>query len=194
MRVAVYGGSFNPPHVGHAMVAGWLLWTGRADEVWLLPAFDHPFQKDLARWEARLALCEALAAELGPRVRVCDVESRLPVPSYTLDTLRHLRDAHPEVALRLVLGADNLPDLPRWKRWDRIAAEFDPIVVGRQGWPVPEGTVAFPEVSSTEIRRRIAEGEPVDHLVPARVLRAMGGLYRDTRRGSGPSPTMPKAS
>lgn len=191
MRVAVYGGSFNPPHVGHAMVASWLLWTARADEVWLLPAFDHPFQKDLAPWEARLALCEALAGELGPRVRVCDVESRLPVPSFTLHTLRHLRGAHPGAALRLVVGADNLPDLPKWKGWDDIAAEFDPIVVGRQGWPVPEGTVAFPEVSSTEVRRRVAAGEPVDHLVPAGVLAAMGGLYRGSRRGSGPSPSTP---
>jgi len=181
MRVAVYGGSFNPPHVGHAMVASWVLWTARAEEVWLLPTFAHPFQKDLAPWERRLALCHALAAELGPRVRVCDVEGHLPSPSYTLDTLRHLSDRHPGRAFRLVIGADNLPDLPKWKGWDDIAAEFDPIVVGRQGFPVPEGAVAFPEVSSTEIRRRVAAGDPVDHLVPDRVLREMGALYRSMR-------------
>lgn len=175
--MAVYGGSFNPPHVGHAMVASWLSWTDRADEVWLLPAFAHPFEKELASWDDRVAMCEALAHELGPRVRVCDVECRLPVPSYTVDTLRHLRDLHPGHTFRLVVGADNLPDLPKWKDWARIEAEFSPIVVGRQGCPVPEGALAFPDVSSTEIRRRVASGEPVDHLVTKGVLPKLAGLY-----------------
>src|SRR5688500_13322137 len=103
MRVAIYGGSFNPPHVGHAMVAGWLRWTDLADEVWLLPAFAHPFDKELAPFDRRVAWCAALAEAVGPWVRVEPIESTLPPPSYTVDTLSALRDLHPGRQLRLVV-------------------------------------------------------------------------------------------
>jgi nicotinate-nucleotide adenylyltransferase len=178
MRVAIYGGSFNPPHVGHAMVAGWLRWADRADEVWLVPAFVHPFDKDLAPFEDRLAWCRALADAVGPWVRVEAIEATLPTPSYTIDTLETLSARHPASRFRLVVGADVLEAVPQWKRWDRIVERFDPVVVGRQGWPVPTGTIGFPEVSSTEVRRRIRAGEPVDHLVPAGVLARLGDAFR----------------
>lgn len=178
MQVAVYGGSFNPPHVGHAMVASWLLWTEQVDEVWLLPAYAHPFAKELAPYERRVAMCEALAELLGPWVAVSTIESKLPVPSYTIDTLRRLASDHPQHRFRLVLGADNSADLPKWRSWEAISSGFAPIVVGRHGWPTPEGAVDFPDVSSTEVRRRLASGESVGHLVPAAVLRLATGLYR----------------
>ncbi len=170
MRVAVFGGSFNPPHVGHALVCGWLLWTRRADAVWLVPAFAHPFGKKAEPFPRRVALCRAMADDIDPaRVSVCEAERDLPVPSYTIDTLDHLAAAHPEHRFRLVVGADLLPDTPRWKAWDRIVARFDPIVVGRAGYPCPPDAVAFPGVSSTEIRARLADGRPVDHLLTAGV-------------------------
>ena len=71
MRVAVYGGSFDPPHVAHGMVASWLLWTGVVDEVWLVPSFEHPFAKDMGPWTARVAMCQALA-EVRPGVTLVD--------------------------------------------------------------------------------------------------------------------------
>jgi nicotinate-nucleotide adenylyltransferase len=85
-----------------------------------------------------------------------------------------------------VLGADNLDALPKWKDWHKIEAEYAPIVVGRDGYPNPPDAVVFPGISSTEIRRRLAAGEPVDHLVPAAVLAVLGDAYR-----SGPNPTTP---
>jgi nicotinate-nucleotide adenylyltransferase len=176
VRIGVYGGSFNPPHVGHAMVAAWLRWADRVDEVWLLPVFGHAFSKALAPFDDRVALCEALAAML-PDVRVCTVERELPTPSYTIDTLRFLRARHPDHALRLVVGADVLAEAHRWRAWDEIQAEFPPIVVGRSGWPSPPGTLEFPSVSSTEIRRRVHLGEPVDALVPAALLPAVRRLW-----------------
>jgi nicotinate-nucleotide adenylyltransferase len=172
MRVVVYGGSFNPPHVGHAMVAGWLRWADRADEVWLLPAYAHPFDKALRPFGARVAACEALARLVGPWVRVEGIESTLPIPSYTVDTLDTLAARHPEHAFRLVVGADVITQVAAWKRWDRIVADYSPIVVGRTGWdPVPDAPT-FPEVSSTAIRARIAAGQSVDHLVPKAVRSA----------------------
>ena len=179
MRVAVYGGSFDPPHVGHAMVAGWLRWADRADEVWLVPSHSHPFGKQSRPFALRLALCEALAAAVGPWVRASDIEGHLDGPSFTIVMLRALSHKHPDHTFRYVLGADNLKDLPKWKDWDRITAEYAPIVVGREGYANPPDSVVFPAVSSTEVRRRLATGEPVDHLVPAGVLARLGDAYRD---------------
>ncbi len=173
MRIAVYGGSFNPPHVGHGLVAAWLRWTERADEVWLLPCFDHPFEKEMASFEHRVAMCRELAVAVGPWVKVNEVERTLPSPSFTIDTLDALAGSHPEHRFRWVLGADLLPTVGRWKRWDRIEAEYSPIVVGRGGYTGPSDALVFPDVSSTEIRRRVRSGEPIDHLVPAGVARLM---------------------
>jgi nicotinate-nucleotide adenylyltransferase len=165
MRIAVFGGSFSPPHIGHGLVAGWLRWTGKVDEVWLLPTFDHAFGKRCAPWSERLRWCHIAAAEVGPWVRVCEVESQLPTPSYTIDTLVHLERLHPDCSFRLVVGADILQETQDWKSWAEIAQRFSPIVVGRQGYPSAEGNIDFPGVSSTEIRRRLMAGKSVTHLL-----------------------------
>ena len=187
MQIAVYGGSFNPPHVAHAMVAAWLLWTRRAEQVWLVPVFRHAFEgrhgKTLAPFDQRVAWCRALAADVDSRVRVQPIEAELPTPSYTIDTLRALASRHPQHRLRLVIGADVVPQLPQWRSWPEIAASFEPVVVGRGGHSAPDGreTVDFPEVSSTDIRRRIAAGLRVDHLLTARVAELMNQSSAPTR-------------
>ncbi|MEL6348837.1 MAG: nicotinate-nicotinamide nucleotide adenylyltransferase [Myxococcota bacterium] len=174
MQIAIYGGSFNPPHVAHGMVASWLKWTGQVDEVWMVPVYHHAFEgrqdKTLAAYEQRLELCERMCQDLGSGVaRVSDVESRLPAPSYTIDTLRHLAQAHPEHRFRLVVGADVLPQRDAWRDWSGIERDFSPIIVGRDGYDNPPDVVVFPGVSSTDIRARLHDGRPFEHLVTARV-------------------------
>ncbi len=173
MRVAVYGGSFFPPHVGHAMVAAWLKWADRADAVWLVPVYDHAFDKPLAPFADRLRWCEALASAVGPWVAVSDIERRLDGISYTVRTLDALAAAHPEHDFRLVMGADLLGSTPLWREWDRLAATYPPIVVGRAGWPDVAGAPTFPAVSSTAIRAALAAGQDVSAWVPHAVLAAM---------------------
>jgi nicotinate-nucleotide adenylyltransferase len=173
MRIGVYGGSFHPPHVGHAMVAAWLGWTGRVDQVWLTPVGGHAFGKEVAPHAERVRWCEALAAEVGPWVRVCAIEGGLPVPSYTVHTLDALAARHPEHSFQLVVGADVLADTHRWRDWAKIEAAYTPIVVGRGGYPAVAGSPMFPTVSSTEIRAALAAGAPVDHLLTAGVRAAM---------------------
>ena len=179
--VAIYGGSFNPPHVGHAMVAQYVLWTGQADAVWLLPVYRHAFEgrhdKVLAPFADRVRWCTALAGDLHGAVDVCTVERELAGPSYTFVTLEHLEAAHPECRFRLIIGADSVPHLPDWHRWADIAARFDPIIVGRQGHapPTKQATVDMPGVSSTDVRKRLADGAPVDHLVTRGVAEALAG-------------------
>lgn len=175
---AVFGGSFNPPHVGHAMVACWLRWTQGVDAVWFVPAFEHAFGKELVAWERRLAATHALAAVVndgGRWAAVDEIESRLPRPSYTIHTLDALREAHPGRTLRLVVGADVWGQLPAWRDHRRVIEEYAPVVVGRAGYPDVPGVPSFPAVSSTVVRERVAAGLDVDGLVPRCVLDAWLG-------------------
>jgi nicotinate-nucleotide adenylyltransferase len=181
-RVALLGGSFNPPHVAHQMAALWVLSTGRADQVWLVPCFQHPFAKKLCAFEHRRRMCELAVEGLWASglIAVSSVEQELGGTSRTLDTIEHLLGRHPGHELALVIGADILGETDSWYRFEEIERLVDLIVVGRGGYEGPEGTVVLPRVSSTEIRARLRAGEPVDHLVPARVLAYIEeqGLYR----------------
>jgi nicotinate-nucleotide adenylyltransferase len=175
MRVSVFGGSFNPPHVGHAMVAAWAIWTDLCDEVWLVPAFKHAFDKSLQPFAQRVRLCEAMAADVHPSVRVDAIEAELPTPSFTLHTLDALAVRHPDAELRLLAGADVLEQREHWHRWDLIEKRYRPIIVGRGGFPSVPGVPVFPEISSTEIRKALANGLAVHPLLTRSVARILAG-------------------
>src|SRR6185295_12282250 len=103
MRVAVFGGSFNPPHVAHQLAALYVLETQPVDELWLVPCFKHPFDKALESFEDRLEMCQRAAAALGPRVRVSACEQRLGGESRTLRTVTALIAENPGVEFSLVV-------------------------------------------------------------------------------------------
>jgi nicotinate-nucleotide adenylyltransferase len=177
--IGLFGGSFNPPHVAHQMVMLYVLETCAVDELWMIPTYRHPFAKELIDFEHRCRMCELAAAALGPRVHVSRIEGELARSvSRTLDTIEALGARHPDARFRLVVGADILQESHKWYRWDRIEVLAPPIVVGRAGLDVRG--VEMPAVSSTEIRGRLARGEPVDDLVPGSVGRYIDaqGLYR----------------
>ncbi len=182
-EVALLGGSFNPPHVGHLMAAWYLLATEPVAEVWLLPSFRHPFGKPLAPFEDRVRMCELAAASIRG-AHVCAAEAELagdPLCGRTVRTLEHLRAKHPDRSFALAVGTDILPETPQWYRWDRIRELARVVVVGRQGHAEgAEGRPLLPEVSSTEVRARLARGEEVSRLVPRKVVAyiAERGLYR----------------
>jgi nicotinate-nucleotide adenylyltransferase len=180
MRIAVFGGSFNPPHVAHQMVALYVLETSPVDELWFVPCFRHPFDKPLEPFEDRFRMCELAGVALGRRVRVSDVERSLGGPSRTLNTIRRLREAHPEHELSLVIGGDLVAEVPSWYGAAELQASVPFIVVGRGGGGAAAGRVAMPEVSSTEVRRGLREGKSVEGLVPRVVLDYIyeRGLYR----------------
>lgn len=178
--MALYGGSFNPPHVGHVLGVVYALSTAPIDEVLVVPVYRHPFAKNLAPYEERLQMSE-LALGWIPRVTISRVEEELGGESLTLRTIEHLREKHPSWSLRLLVGSDVLADLPKWHRWDRIAELAPPLVLGRSGfdiaspdvtWVGREGAEMLPRVSSSEIRSALArhDVESIRALVPARVL------------------------
>jgi nicotinate-nucleotide adenylyltransferase len=180
--VALLGGSFNPPHVAHLMAAYWTLATQEVHEVWLLPAFVHPFGKALAPFEDRVRMCE-LAARLVRGVAVCTAEAELagdPLVGKTARTLEHLTAKHPTHRFALVVGADVLQDTSKWYRWDRVQALARIVVVGREGYPPVPGAPSLPAISSTEVRARLSRGEDVSGLVPRAVAEYAIGrrLYR----------------
>jgi nicotinate-nucleotide adenylyltransferase len=188
-RVAFYGGSFNPPHVGHVLGAVYALSTAPIDEVLVVPVYRHPFAKNLAPYEERVSMCRAALGWI-PRVTVSTVEEELGGESLTLRTVEHLQKTQPGWALRLLVGSDVLADLPKWHRWDRIVEIAPPLVMGRAGaaassvevtWVGSKDAQMLPRVSSTEIRAALASGdlEALRPLVPAAVLAHIEarGLY-----------------
>ena len=184
MRVAVYGGSFNPPHVAHQLAITYVLATARprVDELWMVPTFKHPFDKQLAPFADRARMCELAAAPFGARVRVSRVEEELGGESYTLRTVKALLQRHPGIELALVIGADLVAERERWHGWAELKALVPFVVVGREGAPATGG-VQLPAVSSTLVRQRVARGEPIDTLVAADVADyiAARALYREAR-------------
>jgi len=170
-RVALLGGSFNPPHVAHQMLALWALSTDAADEVWLMPCHQHAFHKKLVAIEHRRAMCELAAAPLpAGRVQVTSVEQTLGAPSRTLRTLQHLHAERPDLELALLIGADILQEKDSWYRFDEIERLARILAVGRVGFPSPGAVPDLPPISSTQIRAALAGGENPAHLVPAAVL------------------------
>jgi nicotinate-nucleotide adenylyltransferase len=186
-EVALLGGSFNPPHVAHLMSAYWVLATEPVAELWLLPAYRHPFGKELASFEDRVRMCELAAVALRG-VRVSTVEAELaddPLVGKTVRTLEHLSEKHPDLRFAWVVGTDVLGETERWYRWERVQELARVITVGREahlpdpGAGAPAARVWLPDVSSTEIRARLERGEDVSSLVPRAVLAYVRqrGLY-----------------
>lgn len=178
--VAIFGGSFNPPHLAHQMLCLAVLETQPVDAVWMVPTYRHPFAKELIDFEHRFRMCELALQVFGERVGVSRVEAELAQPaSRTLDTVLALRERHPDIEFRLVVGADILGERDKWYRWEEIERLAPSIVVGRHGYP-SECAIDLPDVSSSGIRARLARGESVAALLPHGVMRYIeeNGLYR----------------
>jgi nicotinate-nucleotide adenylyltransferase len=185
-RIALLGGSFNPPHVGHQMFCLWALSTGRAEQVWLLPTFSHAFGKRLVAFTERVKMCElALGLFDSSRVRVCTIESELERPNRTLNTVQALHARFPHYHFSLLVGADILDQKSSWYRFDELERLVEIVVVGRAGRPSPAVEISLPEVSSSEVRRRLRAGAPVADLVPDAVLAHIRqqGLYQEDAFG-----------
>jgi nicotinate-nucleotide adenylyltransferase len=179
--IALFGGSFNPPHVAHQMACLWVLETQRVDEVLVVPTWRHAFDKALAPFADRLHMCRLAMAPFGPRVTVSPIEEELGGDaSRTWVTLEALAARRPEARWRVVIGSDLLGEREKWYRWRDIERLAPPIVVGRAGHAGDELEVHLPDLSSTEIRARLAAGRSVEGLVPSAVADYLSerGIYR----------------
>jgi nicotinate-nucleotide adenylyltransferase len=187
MRVAVFGGSFDPPHVGHVLAVTYALLTQKIDEVLVVPVYAHAFEKDLAPFSDRVQMARLAFAAIA-RTTVSTVESTLDAPSLTIRTLEHLSSEHPEWELHLLVGSDVLSESSKWTDWDRIERCAKPIVLGRVRAEHPDAPAPLlPDVSSTRVRTllkaRTTDRSAADELrrsVPEAVLEYLDehGLYR----------------
>ena len=178
-RVAILGGSFNPPHLGHQALCLMVLEAAPIDELWVLPTYRHFFGKELVDFDHRVDLCRRLVAPLGPRAQVLEIEREIASEGRMLDTLEELLARFPEHSYRLVIGADILKETDRWHRWDQVCRIAEPLVFQRHGYPGGD-LPAPPDISSTEIRERLARGRSLVPLVPLSVQAGIeeAGLFR----------------
>jgi nicotinate-nucleotide adenylyltransferase len=180
-RIGVFGGTFDPPHVGHLVTAVNVRHALRLDRVLLVVA-NQPWQKlgsrPISPAADRLAMVEAAVRGVDG-LDACDLEIARGGHSFTADTLAELAERNPAASLFLVLGADAATGLPTWERVEEVRARASLVVVDRPGGPppvVPEGWdwthVEVPrlEVSSTDLRDRVADGRPLDYLLPRDVI------------------------
>lgn len=193
---ALYGGSFDPPHMGHQMACLYLLQALAAEAVWLVPTGQHAFGKALIPYSHRRAMCERMAEPFGAQVLVNDTEQNHGGTSYTIDTLLSLRGAHPTRRFALVIGADVVADLPRWHRAAELVQMSPLVVIGRSG-VVPPATVTvgttvlfidppqidMPDISSRSLRAALGESDytaAVDRKMPKSVADYIltHGLYQ----------------
>jgi nicotinate-nucleotide adenylyltransferase len=193
-RIGIFGGTFDPVHTGHIEAAEAVRRSLGLDRMLLVVA-NEPWQKEGLRpvtpAEDRYALVVA-ATEGHPGLEPSRLELERGGPSYTVDTVDELHRAEPGSDLVLVVGADVVADLPTWHDEARLRDEVTLAVVSRPGSPAAEPppgwrSVAVPvapvDVSSTELRERLADGRPVDGLVPEAVMRCIRrrGLYATGR-------------
>lgn len=189
--VGVFGGSFNPVHTGHLIVASYIAQWSDADEVWLMLSPLNPFKAadpELIAAEPREEMLR-LAAEESEALKVCDTQLSLPVPSYTIDALDALAALHPDCDFRCIIGSDSWSGFDRWRDSARIISDYGVIIYPRPGYPVdasalPRGVeiVDAPtvEISSTFIREACGAGKDISYFVPQSVRRYIldNNLYR----------------
>lgn len=179
MRIGLYGGSFDPVHLGHLLVAQAALEEMALDRIVFLPAARSPFKPDTATapGEVRMRMLR-MALAGGTRFDVDDLELRRGGVSYTVDTVRAIAARHPGAELCWLIGADHVPTLPQWREAETLAGLVEFVVIPRPGEPAAVLAAPFRlrhlrgwplRISSSEVRRRVAAGLPVRHLLPAGV-------------------------
>lgn len=196
MRMGLYGGTFDPIHLAHLILAEQCREACELDRVWFVVAGEPPHKRGERTPVAQRLEMVRIAIAGHPAFDVCDLEAKRPGPHYSVDTLELVRRERPEDEIFFLIGADSLMDLPTWRDPSRIArlativvvnrpgiAEVDPSALpdfgpgGRPLWPVSTPLI---DIASTDLRRRVAEGRTIRYMVPRGVeafIEAQG-LYR----------------
>ena len=191
-KVGIFGGSFNPIHIGHLALANYLCEFSHLDEVWFMVSPQNPLKRNDKLWDDELRLELArLATEDYPKFKVCDIEFQLPRPSYTIHTLNALKEAYPGHEFTLLIGADNWKLFPNWKASDEIIAHHKVLVYPRPGYEIDESTLPanvqlvntpLLEVSSTFVRESLKQGKDVRYFLHPKVWKRINLTYCHSER------------
>ena len=175
MKIGLFFGSFNPVHVGHMIIANFMATQTDLDRVWMVVSPQNPFKSksSLAKDYDRLHLLK-LAIDDNPDVEASNIEFGLPKPSYTIDTLTHLKELHPKKEFALIMGGDNLASFHKWKNYELIIRDHDIYVYKRPNhdisrWEQHERVHSYDaplmQISASYIRKCIQDGHSVKYLV-----------------------------
>lgn len=187
-KIGLFFGSFNPIHIGHLILANYILENSDMDELWFVVSPQNPFKekKTLLKDHNRLDMVQ-LAVKNYPNMRASNVEFSLPQPSYTIDTLAYLHEKYPDYSFSLIMGEDNLAGLHKWKNSDLLIKNHHIIIYPRvfdgekkdSGYLQHENIslIKAPviELSATEIRNMIKGGKNVRPMLPPEVFDYLDG-------------------
>ncbi len=192
MQVGLYFGSFNPVHVGHLIIANYVVQNTSVDQVWFVISPQNPFKKSstLLNEYHRLYLVQ-VSIEDEPTLKASDIEFRLPRPSYTIDTLTYLSEKFPNHSFSVIMGSDSYQNLEAWKNYQLLIQHYPIIVYERPGFPpqkkYSEGRIEILkapllEITSTYIRKTVREGKSIRYLVTDKVREEIerNGYYRNS--------------
>lgn len=185
MRIGVFGGTFDPIHIGHLVAAQNALHAAQLDHILFVVA-NEPWQKEnerrVTRADLRYLVVEEVLRDI-PKLEASDLEIRRGGPSYTYDTLVEISKGQPEAELFLIVGADAARAMGSWERAESLADLAQLIVLNRYGYPTPHATLNFShqivadmpwlDISSTDLRERVRTGRPLQFLLPEKAISAI---------------------
>lgn len=189
MKTGLYFGSFNPIHVGHLIIANHILNEGIIDKLWFVLSPQNPFKENhsLLNEYDRLHLAR-VATENDPRIKVMDIEFKLPKPSFTVNTLTWLEEKYSGYSFSVIMGGDSFQNLHKWKNYEHIVSHYPIIVYNRPGFDISNHVDAkltvldapLLQISSTQIREYIQQGKSVRYLLtdPVREEIEKSGYYK----------------
>ncbi len=186
-KTGLFFGSFNPIHIGHMIIANWFVEYTDLERVWFVVSPQSPFKnkRTLLPDHHRLALVRT-AIEDDLRFWVTDIEFNMPKPSYTIDTLTYLEEKYPDNEFVLIAGSDQLPKFDKWKNSGRILELYKMYVYARPNYEehrydnhpsVKIFNTPLMEISSTFIRKSIAEGKDMRYMLPAKVWKYVKEMH-----------------
>ncbi len=180
-KVGLFFGSFNPIHIGHLVIAEYMVEFTELEQIWFVVSPHNPLKiKETLLHENKRIRMVRMAIEDDTRFKASNIEFSLPQPSYTINTLAYLNEKYPKMEFSLILGQDNLTTLHKWKNYEALLKNYKLYVYPRvEPKPIPVNLANHPsviiteapivELSSTFIRQAINEGKTIKHMVPPAV-------------------------
>lgn len=190
-RIGVFGGSFDPPHLGHMMLGLSFLSLEAIDELWIIPCNDHALKESVSAFHDRMAMCKIAFAHLA-KTHVLDLEHHLPAPNYTINTIEAIKSQRPDLSLMLGLGSDLLAGFEHWHQASSLALMVQLVIFEREHYPCDvlpsllkkahvHAGFALPDTNSTKLRETLHKShEQACSLIDSRVQAYIfeRGLYR----------------
>ena len=176
-KIGIFGGTFDPPHFGHLIMANEVLSALHLHEIWFMPNQNPPHKdsEEISDSLHRMHMLR-LCTEKKPEFKVQSIEFERVGPSYTYDTLVLLKEQYPDCSFYFIIGADMIEYLPKWHNIDKLTELVQFVGVKREGYqtettyPVCEVTAPVIEISSTMIRERFRQQQSADFLLPEEVI------------------------